>query len=243
MASPSTAGRPLEQSRSLGVYSEALGSWRGWGERAGAVHSRAGRPGDRGATVSIHPDSQQHRTQAWSPPWDREPTAFPGAWSASSIRRPPAPRATPTSRMLSHQDARLPHPKGGRASASHLAGGRGRAHLAVAGGGRCGAGRGRALQGHQGHRGAGPAPGLQQPAGQPRRARPSSCLPPSLPRPPPPPRPPGPQHAGSDAHAPVAGLGRAPPRGHVHPRAPPRRLQQSSPGHTSEARSPTTWEN
>lgn len=65
----------------------------------------------------------------------------------------------------------------------------------------------------------------------------------SLPRPPPPPRPPGPQHAGSDAHAPVAGLGRAPPRGHVHPRAPPRRLQQSSPGHTSEARSPTTWEN
>lgn len=217
----------MQQSRSSGVYSEALGSWRGWGERAGVVQPRAGRPGDRGATVSIHPDSQQHRAQAWSPPCDREPRAFPGAWRASSIRRPPAP-ARPRPRACSvtgMRDARTPRLhtlREGAAGLTSLLLAEDDAALGV--GERCrvtraiaARARPRASSSRPGSR-AGPAP-----------------PPASLPRPPPPPRPPGPQHAGSDAHAPVAGLGRAPPRGHVHPRAPPRRLQQSSPGHTSES--------
>lgn len=77
-------------------------------------------------------------------------------------------------------------------------------------------------------RGPGPGPPA---AGRAAAPGPPLLLPPSRVRPRPRVRP----HAGSDAHAPVAGLGRAPPRGHVHPRAPPRRLQQSSPGHTSES--------
>lgn len=132
--------------------------------------------------------TQQHELRPRAHPRTAQPRAdqslsrCPARW-----KHPPRPR--PGACSVTRTRGRS-HPKSGRTSASHLAGGRGQAHLAVACGGRRGAGRGRALKGHQGHRGAGPARGLQQPAGQPRRARPSlppsSLLPPASTSPPPP---------------------------------------------------------
>lgn len=187
---------------------------------------RAGRPGDRDAPVPIYPGSQQHGAQAPSTPWDREPRACQRL--SRCLARWQHPPRTPTPRMLSHRDVGTPAPKG-RTCRRFTPCGRARpgsprycwrrtkrrwAWESAAGSPR------------PSRRGPGPGP----PAAGPAAAPGPPLLSTSLPLPPasaPAPASSGPpQRAGRDAHAPVACLGRALKRGHVHSCAPPRWLRQ-----------------
>jgi hypothetical protein len=178
-------------------------------------------------------------------PCSPEPTrAFPGALRSGSIPPRPPTSATPARRMLSHRDAGTPAPQG-------------RTHLRLTPCGRVRPGSPRcclrrktrrwAWESAEGsprpsRRGPGPGPPAAGRAAAPGPPLAPSLFPPpsrKLPTPHPLPRlrsPPGPQRSGSDAHAPVTGLGRAPPRGHVHSRAPPRWLQPPGLGPSSAAR-------